>query len=343
MRMTVAEIATLVGGTVCGDPSVLITGVNGVAEAGPGDLCFIRSARYLPQLNKSSASAVLIREVPENLAMPAILVESPDLGFAAVLKHCEASAVRHPEGIHPSAVVHPEATLEANVAVGACAVIEAGVCLGANAIIYAGVYVGRDCRIGTGTVIYPNVTIREETSVGARCIIHAGATIGSDGFGYALLDGQWMKIPQVGRVVLEDDVEVGSGTAIDRATFGETRVGRGTKIDNLVQIGHNVRMGEHCALAGMVGIAGSAILEDGVQVGASAGLKGHLTVGKGATVAARSGVVRDVAPGMVVSGFPAIDHQEERRVLVAQRRVPELIRRIKVLERELDLLKEQRR
>lgn len=341
MKMTVAEIATLVGGNVCGDPDVLITGVNGVDEARPGELCFIRSTRYLPQLNESKASAVLIREVPEGLAIPAIVVDTPDLAFAIVLKHCETSTRRHPEGIHPGAVVHPTAVLGPNVALGACAVIEAGARLEQDVVVYAGCYIGRDSHLGAGTVVYPNVTIRESTSIGARCIIHAGATIGSDGFGYAHLNGQWMKIPQVGRVILEDEVEVGSGTAIDRATFGETRIGRGTKIDNLVQIGHNVRIGEHCALAGMVGIAGSAILEDGVQVGASAGLKGHLTVGQGATVAARSGVVRDVEPGTIVSGFPAIEHNEERRVLVAQRRVPELIRRIKALERALDLLKEQ--
>lgn len=341
MKMTVGEIAAMVGGTVSGDPDVLITGVNGVDQAGPGELCFIRSARYLPQLNESRASAVLIQEVPEGLAIPAIRVDAPDQCFAMVMKHCETLSQAHPTGIHPNAVVHAGAHLASGVAVGACAVIEDGVFLDEGSVIYSGVYIGRNARIGKATIVYPNVTIREETEIGQRCIIHAGAMIGSDGFGYVPLNGQWMKIPQVGRVILEDEVEVGSGTAIDRATFGETRIGKGTKIDNLVQIGHNVRIGEHCALAGMVGIAGSAILEDAVQVGASAGIKGHLTIGKGATVAARGGVVRSVEPGAIVSGFPAIDHQEERRVLVAQRRVPELIRRIKQLERELNDLREE--
>lgn len=341
MNLTVGDIAALVGGSVSGDLSVPITGVNGVDEAGSGDLCFIRNAQYLPQLEKSNASAVLIQEAPEGLAIPAILVPKPDLAFAMVLKYCETQLLRHPSGIHPAAVIDPTATLGQNVAVGACAVIEADARLEDGAIIYAGAYIGRAVRIGAGSIIYPNVTIREETDIGAGCIIHAGATIASDGFGYAPLEGAWMKIPQVGRVVLEDEVEIGSCTSVDRATFGETRIGRGTKIDNLVQIGHNVRIGEHCALAGMVGVAGSAHLEDHVQVGASAGIKGHLTVGKGATVAARSGVVKSVEPGTIVSGFPAIDHQEERRVMVAQRRTPELIRRIRVLERELEALKEQ--
>lgn len=341
MKMTVGEIATLVGGQVSGDPSVLITGVNGIVEAGAGDLCFIRNAQYLPQLAESRAAAVLIQEAPQNLAIPAILVSKPDLAFGMVLKHCETQQLRHPSGIHAAAVIDPTATLGHNVAVGACAIVEADACLGDGVVVYPGAYIGRAVRVGAGSIIYPNVSIREETEIGSRCIIHAGAALGSDGFGYVPMDGTWMKIPQVGRVVLEDDVEIGSCTSIDRATFGETRIGKGTKIDNLVQIGHNVRIGEHCALAGMVGVAGSATLDDGVQVGASAGIKGHLTVGKLATVAARSGVVRSVEPGSIVSGFPAIDHQEERRVMVAQRRVPELIRRVRLLERELEALKEQ--
>ena len=341
MNKTVEEIATMVGGTVSGDGSVLITGVNGVDEAGPGDLCFIRSSQYLPQLAQSHASAVLIQKAPDAIGMAAILVPQPDVAFAMVLKHCEALQLQHPQGIHPHAVIHPDATLGEGVAVGACAVIESGVRLGDGVIVYAGAYIGRDVHLGAGTIIYPNVTIREEAEIGANCIIHAGAAIASDGFGYAPIDGAWMKIPQVGRVVIEDDVEIGTNTAIDRATFGTTRIGRGTKIDNLVQVGHNVQVGEDCALAGMVGIAGSATLKDRVQVGASAGIKGHLTIGEGATVAARGGVVKSVEPGAVVSGFPAFDHAEERRVMVAQRRVPELIRRIRVLERELEAVKEQ--
>jgi UDP-3-O-[3-hydroxymyristoyl] glucosamine N-acyltransferase len=341
MNKTVGEIAAMVGGTVSGDASVLITGVNGVDEAGSGDLCFVRSAQYLPQLAQSNASAVLIQEAPNDIAMTAILVPKPDLAFGMVLKHCEMLQLRHPQGIHAQAAVHPDAIVGDHVAIGACAVIEAGAHLNDGAIIYGGAYIGRDVHIGAGTIIYPNVTIREETEIGSNCIIHAGASIASDGFGYVPMDGTWMKIPQVGRVVIGDDVEIGTNTAIDRATFGSTRIGRGTKIDNLVQVGHNVHIGEDCALAGMVGIAGSAELKDRVRVGASAGIKGHLCIGEGATVAARGGVVKSVEPGAVVSGFPAFDHSEERRVMVAQRRVPELIRRIKVLERELEAVKEQ--
>lgn len=341
MNMTVNDIADMVGGTVSGDGSVIITGLNGLDEAQPGDLCFVRSVQYLSKLETSQASAVFVQQAPEGLPIPAIVVATPDIAFAQMLKYCESLQLVHPTGVHAQAVIHPTAMLADDAAVGACAVLEAGVQVGKGAIIYPGVYVGRNCRIGAETIVYPNVTIREDSEIGAQCILHAGAMIGSDGFGFTPMDGMWMKIPQVGRVILEDHVEVGSGTSIDRATFGVTRIGKGTKIDNLVQIGHNVHIGEHCALAGMVGIAGSAVLEDHVQVGASAGIKGHLTVGRGATVAARGGVVRSVEAGSIVSGFPAIDHQEERRVLVAQRRVPELIRRVRELERALEALKVQ--
>ena len=341
MDMTAGEIAAMTGGTVAGDASVRLTGVNGVDEAGPGDLCFVRSAEYASRLTESNASAVLIQEAPPELPMTAICVPSPDLAFGMVLKHCESLQLVHPKGIHEQAAVHPDATLGTDVAIGACAIVESGAQIGSGAILYPGCYVGREAHIGAGTILYPNATVREECHIGDRCIIHAGATIGSDGFGYARVDNQWVKIPQVGRVIIEDDVEIGSGTAVDRATFGTTRVGRGTKIDNLCQVGHNVQIGEHCALAGMVGVAGSAVLKDRVQVGASAGIRGHITIGDDATVAARGGVVKSVEPGAVVSGFPAIDHLEERRVLVAQRRVPELIRRLKVLERELEAVKEQ--
>ena len=340
MNMTVGEIAALVGGSVSGDESTVITGVNGVEEAGPGELCFIRSAQYVPKLAESGASAVLIQEAPD-FPIPAIIVPVPDLAFAMVLKYCETQQLKHPEGIHPQAAIHEDATLGKEVAVGACAIIEAGARLADGVVVYPGAYIGRGVKIGTGTIIYPNVTIREETEIGAHCILHAGATIGSDGFGYAPLEGAWMKIPQVGQVILGDDVEIGSNSAVDRATFGITRIGRGTKIDNLVQVGHNVQIGEHCALAAMVGIAGSAHLEDRVRVGATAGVAGHLTVGEGASIAARSGVTRSIDPGTTVSGFPAIDHHKELRVLVGQQRIPELIRRIKVLERELDAVKEQ--
>jgi len=341
MNLTVNEIAAMIGGTVHGDGTTAITGVNGIEEAGEGDLIFVRDAKYAALLSESKASAVLIADVPDPCPMPAIQVGAPDLAFAQILQSIDTEQTHHPDGIDPAARVHAEATIGEGVGVGANATIEAGAQLGEGVKVYAGAFVGRDAALGAGTVVYPNAVIREGCRIGARCVIHSGAIIGSDGFGFAPLGGQWAKIPQVGIVVLGDDVEVGSCTCIDRATFGETVVGAGTKIDNLVQVGHNVRIGEHCAIAGTTGIAGSARIGNGVRIGASSGIIGHIEIGDNATVAARSGVTNSIEPGRVVSGFPAIDHSEQRRLMVGQRRVPDLLRRVKQLERKLAALEDQ--
>jgi UDP-3-O-[3-hydroxymyristoyl] glucosamine N-acyltransferase len=331
----------MVGGSVQGDGQVKITGVNGLEEAQCGDLCFVRDTRYLDRLAKSKASAVLIKESPENVSAAVILVEHPDLAFAQILKYCEQLQTRHPKGIHESVSLGRDVVLGNDVGIGPHVTIADDCTIGDRVILYPGVYVGHGTTIGDDCVIYPNVTIRELTQIGARCIVHAGTAIGSDGFGFAPINGQWAKIPQIGCVVLEDDVEIGSNTTIDRATCGITRIGRGTKIDNLVQVGHNVEIGEHCALVAMVGIAGSTKIANNVRFGASSGVAGHIAIGEGATIGARAGVTQSIEPGKVVSGFPAIDHNLERRVMVAQKRLPELIRRVKQLEREIQALKDK--
>jgi len=341
MDMTVGDIAALVGGVLEGDSAVRITGVNGIKQAGSGDLTFLREARYLPYLETSAASALLAAAVPEGCSIPVVVVEHPDLAFAQVLQYCEQEQVQQPVGVDATAVMGKSVILGRDVAVGAQVCIADGCVIGDRAVLYAGVYVGRGTVIGEDTVIYPHVVIREEIQIGARCVIHAGAVIGSDGFGFAPLGGQWMKIPQIGGVIVGDDVEIGSNTAIDRATFGHTRIGRGTKIDNLVQIGHNTEIGEHCAIAGKVGIAGSAVIGNHVRIGAAAGIKGHIDIGDGATIGAWAGVTKSVGPGKTVSGFPAMDHNLERRVLVAQQRTPALLRRVRQLERELQALKDK--
>lgn len=338
MELTVGAIAEMVGGAVHGDPAVHVTGVNGIQEARPGDLTFVRAARYAAHLQTTQAAAVLMAEAPEGLPIPVIVVGAPDLAFAQVLQHFELEQRNHPTGIHHLALVEDGATLGKDVALAAHACVSAGATLGDGVVLYPGVFVGRDCHVGPNSILYPNVTLREGTRIGANTIIHANTAIGSDGFGFAPLGGQWMKIPQVGVVIIGDNVEIGSNTAIDRATFGETRIGSGTKIDNLVQIGHNVHIGEHCVIAGKTGIAGSAVIGDHVRIGAQSGVAGHLDIGAGATVAARSGVTKSIPPGAIVSGFPAMEHNRERRILAAQRRVPELIRRVKELERRLAAL-----
>ena len=339
MNLTLAEIAEQVGGRVHGDATVRITGLNGIREAGPGEITFVRDGRYAPLLMESGASAVLIAEVPEGCAIPCVLTPMPDLAFARLLQMCEFEQLQHPPaGVHPAAVIGDGVTLGNGVHIDAFVRIADGAHIGDGAILYAGVYIGRNARVGEGSLLYPNAVVREECALGARCILHANSTIGTDGFGFAPLDGKWAKIPQVGRVIVEDDCEIGSNTTIDRATFGITRVRRGTKIDNQVQIGHNADIGEHCAIAGMAGIAGSAIIKSGVRIGAQAGVNGHITIGDGATIAARGGATNSVAPGKIVAGFPAVEHGEWRRAHVAQQRVPELLRRVKQLERQLQSL-----
>ncbi|MBI3119463.1 MAG: UDP-3-O-(3-hydroxymyristoyl)glucosamine N-acyltransferase [Candidatus Hydrogenedentes bacterium] len=340
MNMTLGEIAKLVGGELQGDPDLRITGLNGLAEAQPGELSFVRGGKYLQLAASTRAAAVLMSQRPENCPAAVIVVPQPDLAFAQLLQYCEAHQTRHPQGIHPTAVIGENVSLGQNVALDAQVRIGDDAVIADDVVIYAGSYIGHGAKIGRGTVIYPNVTIREETEVGAGCIIHAGAAIGSDGFGFAFLEGQWVKIPQVGRVVLGDNVEVGSNAAIDRATFGVTQIGDGVKVDNLVQIGHNVQIGAHSAIAGMAGIAGSTIIGKNVRIGPNAGLNGHIEIGDGVSIVGRSGVTKSVESGKTVSGFPAMDHNLDRRVLVAQQQVPELLRRVRQLERQVQALEE---
>ena len=228
-----------------------------------------------------------------------------------------------------------------HVAVGALVCIADGCRIGDGVTLYPGVYVGHGSEIGTGTLIYPNVTIREGTRIGKRCVIHAGAAIGSDGFGFASVDGKHEKVPQVGTVSLGDDVEVGANSAVDRATFGTTIIGEGTKIDNLVQIGHNVRVGKHTVVCGNAGIAGSTVVGDRVTIAAGAGIGGHLEIGEGAVIGAYSGVSKSIKPGRAVFGYPAVDYSRSKRIIAAQRQLPDLVRTIRTLEKRVAELEGQ--
>lgn len=338
MNVTVGEIAAQVGGSVIGDESVRLTGLNGIRQAGEGELSFISSARYMRYLDESKAAALLVPPSIREACMPLIQVADPYAAFLSVLDRFLPPRAAHPQGIHPSAVIGENVVLGRNVALDAHVTIASNAVLGDNVCLYAGVYIGHRARIGSDTVIFPNVSILEGVVVGARCTIHSGTVIGSDGFGYAPGPDGPRKIPQVGNVILGDDVEVGANTAIDRATFGSTIIGSGTKIDNLVQIGHNVEMGSACIICGNAGISGSAILGNGVTIAAAAGVAGHLEIGDGAVVAGLSGVTKSIEPGKVVSGFPAIDHDRDKRIVVSMRHLPDALHEIRALRRRVEEL-----
>jgi UDP-3-O-[3-hydroxymyristoyl] glucosamine N-acyltransferase len=342
MNRSLDEIAALVNGVVVGDTGVRITGLNGIREAALGDLTFLGSPRYAPFLETTGASAVLVpQDYVQAAGRPLIQVQDPYTAFALVLKELETELVRHPKGVHPTAVLGTDVELGRNVALGAHVVVADGCRIGDDVVIYAGCYIGHEVCIGENSVVYPNVTIRERVRVGARCVLHSGTVLGADGFGFVTDEqGVRRKIPQVGTVVLGDDVEIGANTAIDRATCGETFIGCGTKIDNLVQIGHNVRIGENCVVSGKTGIAGSAIIGNGVTIAAQVGIAGHLEIGDNAIIAARSGVTKSVPPGKIVSGFPATDHNAERRLQASMRHLPDLARKLRALEARLQQLEE---
>lgn len=342
MNMSVRDIAELVGGTVVGDGDVRVTGVNGIEEAGQGELTFLGSPRYLSYLETTQAAAILVPQDSDGHAtQPTIQVASPYLAFAMVLQRCESETLRHPTGIHPTAAVGEDVTLGENVALDAHVRIADGCRIGDNTVLYAGAYVGRDSAIGPDCVIYPNVVIRERVTIGARCILHSNASIGSDGFGFAPVDGIQAKIPQIGEVEIGDDVEIGANSAVDRATCGQTRIGDGTKIDNQVQIGHNVHVGRNCVISGGTALAGSARIGNNVTVAGQAGIAGHIEVGDNVVVAGRGGVTKSVEPNKTVSGFPAMDHATAKRIQVSQRRLPDALKRIRSLESRIDELEER--
>ena len=335
---TLAELAAELGGSVVGDGSVPIRGVAGIREASPGDITFLANARYEAHLAQTRASAVICDRQPRQCSIPLLQVDNPYLAFQQAVRVFRPDLDRPAAGVHPAAVVAPDAVLGEDVSVGPFCVIEPGARLGARTVVMAGGYVGARAEIGPDGYLYPRVVVREDCVVGARCILHAGVVIGADGFGFAFDSGRYHKVPQVGNVVVGDDVEIGANTCIDRATTDCTRIGDGTKIDNLVQIGHNVSVGRHCIIVAQVSIAGSTVLEDYVTLGGQVGVAGHLRLEKGAMVGAQSGVSRDVKSKEVVSGYPAVPHSIWKRMSVLLMRLPQLFQKTKELEQRVEAL-----
>lgn len=333
---TLGELARVVDGEVVGDPSVAITGVAGVHEAGEGDITFAAGARYGARLKESKASAAVVPPGIEAAdGMPVIRVENPDEAFSKIAGCFAPEPVEFEPGIHPTAVVADDVTMGEGVSIGAHVVIEPGCSIGDRTVVRPQVHIGHDATLGADCLIYPNVTVRERVSIGNRCIIHSGAVIGSDGFGYLTRDGRHEKIPQLGTVVIEEDVEIGACVTIDRARFDRTWIKRGTRIDNLVQIAHNVVIGENCLVISQVALAGSVHVGNNVILAGQAAIDGHLVLGDNVVVGAKAGVTKDVPDGMRISGFPAQRHDHELRLVASLRRVPELLERIRELEKKV--------
>ena len=346
MRKKLSEIAQIVGGDIKGDPSVTITGLSGIKEARAGDLTFLANAKYFSLLETTQASAVIVPRGTPGLnsgRVPVIEAEDPSLAFSKIASTLFQDQEQRPKGIHATAVVSQGVKFGKNVAVGPCAVIESGVSIGDNTVIHGLCFIGHQTQIGQDGLIYPNVTIRERVSIGKRVIIHSGTVIGSDGFGFVTVKGVNVKIPQIGTVQIGDDVEIGANVTIDRARFDKTVIGKGTKIDNLVQIAHNVRIGENCIIVSQVGISGSTVLEDHVTLAGQAGLAGHITIGENTVVAAKSGVSNSIPPDVIVWGFPARPINEAKRVNASVQRLPHYVQILLDLKKRVEELEAKRK
>ena len=349
MVLTAGEIAARVGGTVEGDANAEIHALASLLEARAGDLSFLHSDRYARQLTTTKATAVLVAIdfQGESSAQTLIRVADPNGAFALVAPLFAPPAPVRLPGIHPTAVIDPMAKIGQNVHVGPWTVIDAEAEIGDGCIIEAQVFIGRGAKIGVGGHVYPQVTVREGCVIGARCILHCGVRIGCDGYGFNPVvspDGRIRidKIPQLGIVELGDDVEIGANTTIDRARFGRTRIGNMTKLDNLVQIGHNVQVGDCSGIIAQAGVAGSARIGSGVIVWAQAGVSGHLTVHDRAQVGPQSGVTKDVASGDYALGTPAVTKKEFAAQLLVPRTVSKMREELKALRAEIEELKKGR-
>jgi UDP-3-O-[3-hydroxymyristoyl] glucosamine N-acyltransferase len=332
------ELARQLECPVEGDERIDITGVAKIETAGPGELTFLAQSKYASALGTTRASAVIAPPGVDGAPCAVIRSSNPYLTFGRAVRLL-APAEPEPSGVHASAIVDPEAVVDPTARVGACAVIEAGARVGARSVIHPHVVIARGASVGTDCILHVRVTIRERCVLGDRVVLQDGAVIGSDGFGFAQrADGSHEKIPQLSPVVIEDDVEIGANTTIDRPAMGETRVKAGTKIDNLVQIGHGVIVGQHTLLAAQVGIAGSTVLGDHVMFGGQVGIGNGLTVGDRAKAVGKSGITNSVDAGAFVAGYPAIDHGEWRRSSVIVRKLPEMRRQLMDVVARLEAL-----
>ena len=333
---TLAELADRLGAEVVGDPDRVVRAVRPLNAAGPDDLSFLHNRRYLEQARRSRAGAILVDDPTELPGRDLLVCDRPYLALARVLEALHPPE-RPPAGVHPTAVVEHGVRIGEGVSVGPRAVLEEGAVIGRGTRIGAHCVIGRRARIGEDGYLHPHVVVYADSVVGDRVILHAGACIGSDGFGYAFEEGRYVKIPQVGRAVLGDDVEIGAHSCIDRGSIGDTEIGDGVKIDNLVQIAHNVRIGEHGAFAALNGVAGSTVIGAYARFAGQVGVTGHIEIADRVTAGPATKVLQSVSePDTTIMGFPARSQRESTRLWAAERRLPDLLRRVRSLEKQLE-------
>jgi UDP-3-O-[3-hydroxymyristoyl] glucosamine N-acyltransferase len=342
MDLTLQEIFSHTGGELVGDGNVVITGLAKIEEAGPGQLTFLANRKYLRYLSETAASAVIVPEGIEPLEGKSyIRSKNPYFSFLTAIRLFHPDRPALEEGIHPTAVIGKECRIQESARIGGHVVIGNRCNIGENTTLMPGVVLGDEVTIGDDCTIHSNVSLREKVILGNRIIVHDGTVIGSDGFGFAYEGGKYHKIPQIGTVVIEDDVEIGANVTIDRATLGETRIETGAKLDNLIQIAHNCVVGENTAIAAQAGLSGSTVVGKGVRIGGQAGFAGHTKVGDFAAVTAQSGVAKDIPPGVMVTGYMAMPHREALRLEASIRKLPELMKQIKILQEKIETIEKE--
>ena len=333
--MTLEEVAAAVNGVAVGDKGTVITGISGIKEAEEGDLTFVANSKYISLMKNTRASAIITSMDVKKSDKPIIRTENPSLAFAKMISLLSPSEISRPKGIDSRAVIGKNVKLGAGTAIQPYVVIEDNVEIGDRTVIYAGGYIGAETKIGNDCLIYPRVTIRERIVIGDRVTVHSGSVIGSDGFGFAAVCGVHHKIPQTGTVVIEDDVSIGANVTIDRARFEKTVIGKGTKIDNLVQIAHNVEIGDNSIIVAQTGISGSTTVGKNVIIAGQSGVVGHITIGDNTIIAAKSGVAKSLPANSKVFGYPARPIVKMRRINACLTRLPDLFRFISVIEKKL--------